>query len=158
MMYLRTHNASIASYLSPPQTEFQLEYIRPDLLLLRLVARNLVMWDNVLPTFDWAEGKENMPQIVRDIKENIPGMKGREEGRKGGRRKGGRRKGGREGGREEGREEERKCRRKPRQGTRAEGKENTPATKEKKKERQEANPRGTKTKSDSPTKKKKKKP
>lgn len=74
MMYLRTHNVSIASYLSPPQTEFELEYIRPDLLLLRIVARNLIMWDNIDASLAWAEGKDNMPQVVRSIKEHIPGM------------------------------------------------------------------------------------
>ena len=47
-----------------PNTITVLEYIRPDLLLLRVVARSLIMWDEVDPTEDWIESQ--IPTVIRE--------------------------------------------------------------------------------------------
>ena len=50
--------------MSIPETMTLLEYIRPDLLLLRVVTRSLVMWDDVSPTEEWLDSQ--IPIIIRD--------------------------------------------------------------------------------------------
>lgn len=53
MMYLRTNNKNIAKKLDVPQTAELMEYVRPDLLFLRTVAKNLVMWDSIESNHKW---------------------------------------------------------------------------------------------------------
>lgn len=43
----------MAARLALPDTHFLLDYVRPDLLLLRVVARSLVMWDSVEGSGAW---------------------------------------------------------------------------------------------------------
>lgn len=52
-IYLRTNNRAIAAKLDVPQTSQLIEYVRPDLLFLRTVAKNLVMWDSIEPSKSW---------------------------------------------------------------------------------------------------------
>ncbi|KAF5944722.1 hypothetical protein HYC85_018799 [Camellia sinensis] len=44
LMYLKTESEVIVSRLSIPCTHFQLQYVRPDFIMLRVIARNLIMW------------------------------------------------------------------------------------------------------------------
>jgi anaphase-promoting complex subunit 1 len=53
MMYLRTNNTSIARKLDVPQTAQLMDYVPPDVLFLRTVAKHLVMWDSIEPTQKW---------------------------------------------------------------------------------------------------------
>ena len=39
MMYWRTNNLSIANWMLVPETSFLLEFVRPDFLMLRTIAR-----------------------------------------------------------------------------------------------------------------------
>ena len=64
LIYLRTHDRYVAGRLSVPATEYGLRSIRPDLLLLRVLARGLVMWDEVSPTIGYV--KLQLPQSLRD--------------------------------------------------------------------------------------------
>ncbi|XP_046885397.1 LOW QUALITY PROTEIN: anaphase-promoting complex subunit 1 [Hypomesus transpacificus] len=66
MIYLKTNNRSIADWLKAPDTMFLLDFIKPEFLLLRTLARCIIMWDEILPNSDWVSS--NVPQI---IKENI---------------------------------------------------------------------------------------
>ena len=47
LMYLKTNNQSVAARLNVPETHFMLERVRPDLLLMRVVCKSLVLWDSV---------------------------------------------------------------------------------------------------------------
>lgn len=47
-----------------PDTHFLLDYVRPDLLLLRVVARSLILWDAVLANDEWIEAQ--IPSVVKD--------------------------------------------------------------------------------------------
>jgi hypothetical protein len=47
-MFLKTNNQSIAARLEVPETHFLLERVRPDLLLMRVVCKSLVLWDSVV--------------------------------------------------------------------------------------------------------------
>lgn len=49
-MFLKTGNQEIADKLSLPKTIQLLEYVRPDLLMLRSLAKNMVMWNEIEPT------------------------------------------------------------------------------------------------------------
>jgi len=55
---------SVASRLSLPDTSFLLNYVRPDLLLLRVVARSLILWDEVEPSANWIENQ--VPFVVKE--------------------------------------------------------------------------------------------
>uniref|UniRef100_UPI0037E7A35D anaphase-promoting complex subunit 1 n=1 Tax=Semicossyphus pulcher TaxID=241346 RepID=UPI0037E7A35D len=63
MIYLKTNNRSIADWLKPPDTWFLLDFIKPEFLLLRTLARCIIMWDEILPNTEWV--KSNIPQIMR---------------------------------------------------------------------------------------------
>ncbi|XP_062851927.1 anaphase-promoting complex subunit 1 [Trichomycterus rosablanca] len=64
MIYLKTNNRSIADWLKAPDTMFLLDFIKPEFLLLRTLARCLIMWDEILPNEEWVTG--NVPQIIQE--------------------------------------------------------------------------------------------
>ena len=57
--------------MTAPDSQQLLDSIRPDLLLLRTLARGLIMWDKVMPTRDWVES--NVPPNVRRYSLRNPG-------------------------------------------------------------------------------------
>lgn len=63
-------NVSVASILHLPNTHFLLDYVRPDLLALRVIARSLIMWNDVQPNREWIDS-----QIPSIIKKSIDFMK-----------------------------------------------------------------------------------
>jgi anaphase-promoting complex subunit 1 len=65
LMYFRTNNEAIANWMKPPDTTYLLDFIRPDLLLLRIVARNLIMWDAIEPSCDWVYNQ--VPKSLSEI-------------------------------------------------------------------------------------------
>ncbi|KAK1170590.1 anaphase-promoting complex subunit 1 isoform X1 [Acipenser oxyrinchus oxyrinchus] len=64
MIYLKTNNRSIADWLRAPDTMFLLDFIKPEFLLLRTLARCLIMWEEILPNAQWINS--NVPQIIRE--------------------------------------------------------------------------------------------
>lgn len=63
-MYMQTGNKSIAAQLAVPDTLILLDYVRPDLLMVRTLAKNLVLWDSVIPTVEWVEEVEVPAQLM----------------------------------------------------------------------------------------------
>ncbi|CAG8511711.1 11496_t:CDS:2, partial [Dentiscutata heterogama] len=63
LLYLKSNNASVANKIPIPETEFFLDYVRPDFLLIRTLARNLIMWDNIQSTKEWVES--HVPQYIK---------------------------------------------------------------------------------------------
>ncbi|KAK5075145.1 Anaphase-promoting complex subunit 1 [Lithohypha guttulata] len=59
-MFLKTNDASIARKIDVPDTQNQFEYVRPDVFLLRTLARHLIMWDSMRPEQTFI--KESLPQ------------------------------------------------------------------------------------------------
>ena len=49
-MFLKTNDKSVASKVDIPDTIHQFDYVRPDIFLLRTLARHLIMWDSMIPT------------------------------------------------------------------------------------------------------------
>jgi anaphase-promoting complex subunit 1 len=63
LMYMKSGNKTIASAIDLPDTHFLLEYVRPDFLMLRVIARALILWDDVQPTDEWVQNQ--IPKAVR---------------------------------------------------------------------------------------------
>ena len=63
MMYWRSNNQNIASWMTVPETSFLLEFVRPDFLMLRTIGRGLILWDSVVPSLDWVEA--HVPPDIR---------------------------------------------------------------------------------------------
>ncbi|TMW68650.1 hypothetical protein Poli38472_006118 [Pythium oligandrum] len=64
-MYMKTGNRSIAAQLAVPDTLILLDYVRPDILMMRVLAKNLVMWDAIQPTTAWIEKSEVPAQLLQ---------------------------------------------------------------------------------------------
>ncbi|WAQ89901.1 hypothetical protein PtA15_11A593 [Puccinia triticina] len=55
LLYLKTGRSEAAMLCEIPQTPARLEYIRPDLLMIRTLARGLIMWHSIKVHMDWME-------------------------------------------------------------------------------------------------------
>ncbi|XP_010423455.1 PREDICTED: anaphase-promoting complex subunit 1 isoform X1 [Camelina sativa] len=64
LMYLKTESEVIFSKLSIPQTHYDLECVRPDFIMLRVIARNLIMWSRICPTCEWIQSQ--VPEVVKN--------------------------------------------------------------------------------------------
>ncbi|KAJ3024813.1 UNVERIFIED_CONTAM: Anaphase-promoting complex subunit 1 [Siphonaria sp. JEL0065] len=64
LIYLKTGSRIIADKLQVPSTSHLLDYVRSDLLLVRVFARNLILWDSIQPSSEWVESQ--VPQYIRD--------------------------------------------------------------------------------------------
>ncbi|KPV72071.1 uncharacterized protein RHOBADRAFT_1384, partial [Rhodotorula graminis WP1] len=57
LTYLRSERKDVADILEIPDSLRTLDYVRPDLLLLRTLARNLVLWKGVAKSKEWVENQ-----------------------------------------------------------------------------------------------------
>lgn len=55
LMFMRSNLKSIAEKIEIPANEQKYDYIRPDFLHLRALAKNLIMWDNIGKDKQWVE-------------------------------------------------------------------------------------------------------
>ncbi|MCJ1357301.1 MAG: Anaphase-promoting complex subunit 1 [Icmadophila ericetorum] len=63
LIFMKTHNEGLARKIDIPDTVHQFEYVRPDIFLLRTLARHLIMWDNIKPTAAWM--REQLPATYK---------------------------------------------------------------------------------------------
>lgn len=54
-----------------PDTQFLLEYVRPDFLMYRIIARSLVQWDNIQPTHEWLTSQIPIFLQTKQMKEPL---------------------------------------------------------------------------------------
>ncbi|EGZ28665.1 hypothetical protein PHYSODRAFT_469800 [Phytophthora sojae] len=71
-MYMQTGNKAVAAQLAVPDTLILLDYVRPDILLIRTLSKNLVMWNDIWPTTQWVEQHEVPPQLLQAYKSIQP--------------------------------------------------------------------------------------
>ncbi|RVW42311.1 Anaphase-promoting complex subunit 1 [Vitis vinifera] len=64
LIFLKTESEVMVSRLSIPHTQFDLQYVRPDFIMLRVIARNLIMWSRVHPSKDWIQSQ--IPEIIKN--------------------------------------------------------------------------------------------
>nr|CAD7590064.1 unnamed protein product [Timema genevievae] len=55
-------SGAVAEWMKSPDTQYLLDFVRPDFLLLRIVSRALILWDDIMPTSSWVES--NVPQSI----------------------------------------------------------------------------------------------
>lgn len=53
LMFFDSGNAAIAEWMQPPDSRYLLDMVRPDFLLLRTIARGLILWQHVRPDDQW---------------------------------------------------------------------------------------------------------
>jgi anaphase-promoting complex subunit 1 len=79
LMYMKSGNRTIAASVTVPDTHFLLEFVRPDFLGLRLVAKALILWDEVEPSDEWID--RQIPAVVKTAYEEMRAIaKGAMEG------------------------------------------------------------------------------
>ncbi|GAA6064503.1 hypothetical protein JCM10212_001811 [Sporobolomyces blumeae] len=64
LMFLRTNRQDVADIFEIPDTPGRLDYVRPDLLLLRTLAGSLVMWNDIAASKEWIESR--LPKFIVD--------------------------------------------------------------------------------------------
>ncbi|KAF2751616.1 hypothetical protein M011DRAFT_414289 [Sporormia fimetaria CBS 119925] len=63
LIFMKTHNEAVAKKIDVPDTLPQFDYVRPDIFLLRTLAKHLIMWDNIAANGQWI--KQNLPREYR---------------------------------------------------------------------------------------------
>lgn len=53
IIFMKTNDEMLARKIDIPDTTVQYDYVRPDIFLLRTLARHLIMWDSIEPTSEW---------------------------------------------------------------------------------------------------------
>jgi len=53
LIFMKTQDESLARKFDIPDTTLQFDYVRPDMFLLRTVARHLIMWDTIQANPRW---------------------------------------------------------------------------------------------------------
>jgi len=61
LIFMKTHDEALSKKIDIPDTIHQFEYVRPDIFLLRTVARHLIMWDRISASFAWM--RKNLPSV-----------------------------------------------------------------------------------------------
>ena len=67
LIYLKSGNLDVARRITIPDTFYTLEFVRPDHLLLKVVARALIMWESIEATTGYLYSC--IPYIIRQIYE-----------------------------------------------------------------------------------------
>ncbi|XP_054087608.1 anaphase-promoting complex subunit 1 [Zeugodacus cucurbitae] len=57
LMFFNTGNRAVAEWMNPPNTHYLLDLVRPDLLMLRTIARGLILWSDIRSDTDWLFGQ-----------------------------------------------------------------------------------------------------
>uniref|UniRef100_A0A452YX07 Anaphase-promoting complex subunit 1 n=1 Tax=Aegilops tauschii subsp. strangulata TaxID=200361 RepID=A0A452YX07_AEGTS len=63
LIFLKAESEEIAARLSIPDTHFDLQYVRPDFVMLRIIARNLILWSRIQPSIDWIGSQ--IPETIK---------------------------------------------------------------------------------------------
>ncbi|KAF9219333.1 hypothetical protein BS17DRAFT_740882 [Gyrodon lividus] len=72
LMYLKTGQKDVADILEIPRTVIELNHIQPSFLVLRTIARSLIMWNSIGSTADWLMSQVPEP-IMKAMQDHIAG-------------------------------------------------------------------------------------
>lgn len=61
--FMKTNDVFLAQKIDIPDTTVRFDYVRPDLFLLRTLARHLIMWDSIQASDEWIV--QSLPKIYR---------------------------------------------------------------------------------------------
>ena len=63
VIFMKTNDEVLARKIDIPDTTVRYDYVRPDLFLLRTLARHVIMWDDIEATDEWF--LQSLPNIYR---------------------------------------------------------------------------------------------
>ena len=63
IIYMKTNQLRVSEKLAVPDSMHELDRIPPDLVLLRVIARNIIHWDDMEASAEWVENQ--IPAILR---------------------------------------------------------------------------------------------
>lgn len=63
IIFMKTNDETLAQKIDIPDTTVRFDYVRPDLFLLRTLARHVIMWDSIRPTDEWLV--QSLPKVYR---------------------------------------------------------------------------------------------
>ncbi|KAL6237980.1 negative regulator of mitosis [Aspergillus navahoensis] len=63
IIFMKTNDETLAQKVDIPDTTVRFDYVRPDLFLLRTLARHIIMWDRIQACDDWFKG--SLPEVYR---------------------------------------------------------------------------------------------
>ncbi|WOL06876.1 anaphase-promoting complex subunit 1 isoform X1 [Canna indica] len=63
LIFMKTESEEMMCRLRLPVTHYDLQYVRPDFLMLRVIARNLIMWSKMQPSRIWMESQ--IPDFIK---------------------------------------------------------------------------------------------
>ena len=64
LIFMKSENQILARKIDVPESLLQFDYVRPDIFLLRTLARHLIMWKGITPSFEWM--RESLPEAYRN--------------------------------------------------------------------------------------------
>ncbi|KAF2121815.1 negative regulator of mitosis [Lophiotrema nucula] len=64
LIFMKTHDEAVARKIDVPDTLPQFDYVRPDIFLLRTLAKHLIMWDKIQANNGWV--MQNLPFEYRE--------------------------------------------------------------------------------------------
>jgi len=53
LIYMKSQDTALVRKIAVPDTTSLIDYVRPDMLLLRALAEHLIMWNEIKPSDDW---------------------------------------------------------------------------------------------------------
>lgn len=68
LMYLKSNNRDVSNQITIPNSFNTIEQCNPNHILLKVIARNLIMWRNIDNTQEFVTGQ--IPELIRFIYEN----------------------------------------------------------------------------------------
>ncbi|KAI9374651.1 negative regulator of mitosis [Aspergillus egyptiacus] len=63
IIFMKTNDATLAQKIDIPDTTVRFDYVRPDLFLLRTLARHVIMWDSIRPSDEYFI--QSLPEVYR---------------------------------------------------------------------------------------------
>ncbi|PVI06975.1 negative regulator of mitosis [Periconia macrospinosa] len=63
LIFMKTHDEAVARKIDIPDTLPQFDYVRPDICLIRTLAKHMIMWDNIVANDEWIT--KNLPLEYR---------------------------------------------------------------------------------------------
>lgn len=64
LIFMKSENQVLARKIDVPDSLLQFDYVRPDIFLLRTLARHLIMWSDIEPSLLWIQ--KNLPEAYRE--------------------------------------------------------------------------------------------
>jgi anaphase-promoting complex subunit 1 len=72
LMFLKSNRVDVSTLIALPSSPYELDHIRPDLLLIRVLAINMIHWRDIQPTQEWV--RSCVPTFILTAYDNKQAM------------------------------------------------------------------------------------